>query len=51
MVEAKMMLAKILEKYEVTKSSRTVDDIELNPRALILQPKNGIWLKLKKIQS
>jgi hypothetical protein len=50
-VEAMMGLANILDRYEMTVSSKTPNPLKFNPRAFIPQPVGGIWLNMKKIQA
>ncbi|KAL1116659.1 hypothetical protein AAG570_005131 [Ranatra chinensis] len=51
LVEAKLGLAKILDRFQLTTSPRMKEPIEMNPRAFILEPKDGIWVKIRELPS
>lgn len=49
MMEAKTGLAEILSKFEILPCESTQIPIELNPRSMLLTPKEPICLSFKKI--
>lgn len=46
LLEMKLALATFLYKYEIDVSSKTRHPLQLDPRAFILAPRDGIWLKI-----
>uniref|UniRef100_A0AAT9UTS1 Cytochrome P450 6DD3 n=1 Tax=Maconellicoccus hirsutus TaxID=177089 RepID=A0AAT9UTS1_MACHI len=48
LLEMKLALATFLFKYEIDVCSKTRHPLVLDPRAFILAPKDGIWLKINR---
>lgn len=49
MMEIKIGLAEILSKFEISPCDETQSPIEVNPRSILLTPKEPIRLSFKKI--
>ncbi|CAG9858343.1 unnamed protein product [Phyllotreta striolata] len=50
MIQSKLAVLAIIENYEVSLSPKTPDTLEIDDGAFLIQFKNVIYLKLKKIQ-
>ncbi|XP_066904869.1 probable cytochrome P450 6a14 [Halyomorpha halys] len=49
LVEIKIVMARLLERYSFEPSSLNKEPVELNPWTNILSPKNGLWIKIQKL--
>lgn len=46
---SKAVIVHIVNKFEITVNKKTIEPLELDPKALLLVPKGGIWLDFKEI--
>lgn len=49
MMEMKLTLANLLQRYEFTVSDKTVEPLQISKYKSVLSVDNGIWLNLKRI--
>ncbi|XP_031631295.1 cytochrome P450 6A1-like [Contarinia nasturtii] len=51
MLQARIGVVKLLQNFELSTCSRTQIPIKYSPKKLFLEPENGTWLKITKIEN
>lgn len=49
MMQARVGLISLLRSFEFSPCAKTLTPLQFEPKELILTPKNGMWLNLRKI--
>lgn len=51
LVEIKIVMARLLERYIFESSSLNKEPVQLNPWTNIICPKNGLYIKIQKVNN
>lgn len=49
MVQTRIALISLLDKFEFAKCDKTMEELKYSLRNVVLSPEGGMWLKVRKI--